>query len=808
MITDLRYAFRQLLKSPSFSGTAIFALALGIGATTAMFAVIYAFLLRPLPYADSEKLVMLQSRSTRSGSDLGVNYLDFVDWQKQSGSFSDMAFFNLRWNGNLEPSRGVTETLKTTFTTANLFTLLGVQPVLGRNLTPADDEKGAPKVMLISDRLWKKSFGGNPAVVGRDIRLDGTPRTIVGVMPAGFRFPSQTDLWVPMASVFGMSDNREWRADQAIGRLKPGATVQQAQVEMTLIADRLAHQYPNTNKEIGAAVVPMRDHWTGDVRFSLLLLLAGCGSVLLIACANVGQLLLARATTRERELSVRAALGASRWRLARQVLTESMLLAIVGSVAGIILAYWLVDVVAGSIPIELPFWIRIDVNPSVLAFTVLVSCLTAVLAGSLPAWQAARVSISQSLKSVAGNTGGTSAGARLRAVLTSAQVAVSIVLLVGASLLLRSLLKLREVNPGFDPRHVVMMEVNPTYSADEPSQKRVDRFARLSRSLSELPGVEAVAGNNSPPFVPQRPWNRLPFTADGQSDEEQRSNPRPNFQTVSPDYFRLLRIPLLRGRAFQDSDTLDAPLVCIVSKRLADRTWPGQDAIGKRVTMGRPDDDGGPRWMTVVGVVEDIRHQALEREAGPELYGPTLQLAWKQMHFLVRARIGDPLSLVPAIQRQATAAFSDVGVFHFVSLEKEVSDSLWQSRLRGWLLGFFSMAALSLAAAGLYGAVAYGVAQRTREIGIRMALGATRASVLRLVLGQGMRAVAIGLVAGIGGALIVSRLLRTSLFGVSGNDLTSYGVACLLLSATAGIAALIPARRAAQVNPMEALRTE
>ncbi|HYJ04707.1 MAG TPA: ABC transporter permease [Chthoniobacterales bacterium] len=807
-MNDLRYAFRQLIKSPSFSATAIFALALGIGATTAMFAVIYAFLLRPLPYAEPEKLVMLQSRSTRSGSDLGVNYLDFVDWQKQSRNFADMAFFNLRWNGNLEPNPGTTQTLKTTFTTANLFTLLGVQPGLGRNFTAADDAKDAPKVMLISERLWRKSFGGDPAVIGRDVRLDGTPRTIVGVMPAGFRFPSQTDLWVPMASVFGMIENREWRADQAIGRLKADVSARQAQAEMALMAERLAQQYPDTNKDIGAAVIPLRDHWAGDVRFSLLLLLAGCGGVLLIACANVSQLLLARATARERELSVRAALGATRWRLARQVLTESALLAIIGSAAGVLMAYRLVDVVAASIPIELPFWIRIDVNPEVLAFTVAVSCLTALLAGSLPAWQSARAGIAQSLKSVGGNTGGTSAGARSREILTAAQVAVSIVLLVGAGLILRSLLKLQEVNPGFDVRQVLMMEVNPTFRMDDTSQKRVDLFAQLSERLSEIPGVEVVAANNSPPFVPQRPWNRLAFTAEGQSDQEQRVNPRPNFQTVSPDYFRLLRIPLLRGRTFQKSDTLDAPGVCVVSQRLAERVWPGQDAIGKRLTMGTPADEGGPNWMTVIGIVADIRHQGLDREAGPELYNPTFQLAWKQTHFLVRARSGDPLSLVPALQRQAAAAFPEVGVFNFVSLEKEVRDSLWQSRLRGWLLGFFSAVALLLAAAGLYGAVAYGVAQRTREIGIRMALGATRAAVLRLVLRQGMRAVAIGLVLGIGGALLVSRVLNAFLFGISGNDLASYAAACLLLAATAGIATLIPARRASLVNPMEALRTE
>ncbi|MEY2557876.1 MAG: hypothetical protein QOE34_1301 [Verrucomicrobiota bacterium] len=814
-MSDFRYAFRQLIKSPSFSATAIFALALGIGATTAMFAVIYAFLLRPLPFAQPEKLVMLQSRSTRSGSDLGVNYLDFVDWQTQSSSFSDMAFFNLRWNGNLEPAGGTTETLKTTFTTANLFTLLGVQPALGRNLTRADDENGAPKVMLISERLWKKSFGGNPAIIGQVIRLDGAPRTIAGVMPAGFRFPSQTDIWVPMASVFGnwlrgggTNDNRSWRADQAIGRLKNGVTAYQAQAEMALIAERLALQYPDTNKEIGASVISLRDHWTGDVRFSLLLLLASCGGVLLIACANVSQLLLARATSRERELSVRAALGASRWRLARQVLTESALLALLGSVAGALMAFWLVDLVAGSIPIEMPFWIYLDVNPSVLLFTIAASCLTALLAGSLPAWQATRVGISHSLK-LGGNTGGTGAGARSGQILTAAQVAVSIVLLVGASLVLRSLLKLKEVNPGFDARNVLMMEVNPTYNGDEPAHARVDRFSRLLQRISEMPGVEAVGANNSPPFVPQRPWNRAEFTAENQSLDEQSRNPRANFQTVSSDYFRALGIPLVRGRVFNERDKLDATPVCLISESLANRLWPGMDAIGQRLKMGKPEGGPNPDWMMIVGVAGDVRHQSLDSAAGPDLYLPSSQLAWKQMHFLVKAREGiKPLSLVPALRKEIAAAAPEVGVFNFVSVGDEVANSLWQQRLRGWLLGFFSIVALVLAAAGLYGAVAYGVAQRTREIGIRMALGATRTSVLRLVLGQGMRAVAIGLVAGIGGALVVSRLLSASLFGVTSNDLTSYGAACFLLAATAAIAALIPARRASLVNPMEALRTE
>jgi putative ABC transport system permease protein len=805
-MADLRYAFRQLIKSPSFSVTAIVALALGIGATTAMFAVIYAFLLRPLPYANPEQLVMLQSRGTRTGNDVGVNYLDFLDWHKQNRSFSDLAFFNLRWNGNLESPGGATETLKTTFTTANLFSLLGVQPILGRDLTPADDEPKAGKVMLISERLWKKTFGGDPNLIGRDVRLDGTPRTVVGIMPPGFRFPSQSDVWVPMASVFGKNDDRSWRADQAIGRLKAHVSLHSAQSEISVIAERLAQQYPDTNKEIGAAVVPLRDHVAGNVRFSLLVLLASCGGVLIIACANVGQLLLARATTRARELSVRAALGASRWRLARQALVESALLAIIGSIAGCVLAIWLVDVVAAAIPVELPFWIRIDVNPSVLAFTVLVSAFTTLLAGALPALQSARVEISQSLKATGAGAGGL--GARTREILTAAQVAISIVLLVGASLVLRSLLKLHEVNPGFDPRSVLLMEVNPTYNGDETAQVRVDRFTRLIQLLSEIPGVEAVGANNSPPFVAQRPWNRSQYTAEGQPVTEQSRNPVANFQTVSPDYFRTLRIPLLRGRYFSDADKLDAPRVCIVSDRVAKALWPNEDAIGHRLHLGGPGVMPEPNdWMTVVGVVGDVRHQALEREAGPDLYKPSLQLAWKQMHFLVRAKT-NPLGLVPAIRREIAATAPDVGVFNFVSLEQEVGNSIWQSRLRGWLLGFFSLVALALAATGLFGAISYGVAQRTREIGVRMALGATRSGVVRMVLGQGMRAVVVGLAIGIGGALLFSRVLNASLFGVRGNDLTSYVVACLVLGATASLAALIPARRASQVNPMEALRTE
>ncbi len=805
-MNDLRFAFRQFLKNPCFTVIAVFALALGIGSTTAMFAVIDTFLLRPLPYVAPDQLVMLQSRNIRSESDLGVNYLDFKDWKEQARSFSDIAFFNLRWNGNLESADGHTETLKTTFTTANLFAVLGVQPLIGRNFAPADDEPVAPKVMLISHRLWL-ALGGGEKILGRQLRLDGTLRTVIGVMPKGFRFPSQSDLWVPMASVFERNTSRLSRIDQAIARLKPDTTLAQARTEMSLIAERLAAQYLATNKDVGAAVVSLRDHWTGNVRGTLLMLMAACGGVLLIACANVSQLLLARGAAREREFAVRSALGASRGQLLRQLFIESALLGLAGGIVGSMFAFWIVDFVAASIPIELPFWVTIDVNVNVLAFAVSVSFVVGVIAGTLPAWQATRDEVTQSLKaSGAGNTGGTVRGGRTREILTIAQIAVSIVLIVGASLVLRSVMKLREVDPGFDSREVLMLEVNPTYVGTESPQVRIDRYTRLLQAVSRIPGVEAAAANNSPPFVPQRPWNRAVVIAEGKTADTQSINFLTNFQTVSPEYFRLLRIPLLRGRFFEDRDNLHAPRVCVISERLGARLWPGEDPIGKRLKNGI---DAEAQWLPVVGVVGDIRHQALEREAGPDLYQCSLQLAWKQTHFLIRASRGvDPLSLIAAVRNQFAAVAPETGAFNFASLENEVSNSLWQPRLQGWLLGFFSTVALSLAAAGLYGAMAYGVTQRTREIGIRIALGATRSSISRLILSHGMRAVAIGLLAGLAGAFLFSRLLRASLFGINSYDFTSYGVASLVLAVAAALASWIPTRRASRVDPVIALRSE
>jgi putative ABC transport system permease protein len=805
-MADLCFAFRQLVKNAGFSSVAIVALALGIGASTAMFAVVYAFLLRPLPYANPEQLVMLHSRSNVSGGDVGVNYLDFVDWKAQSRSFSDLAFFNLRWNGNLELADGTTETLKTTFTTWNVFGLLGVEPVIGRNFMATDDAPDAPKVVMISERLWQRAYGGDRNIVGRDLRLDGAVKTIVGVMPKAFRFPSQTDLWVPMGATFAKSKDRRWRADQAIARLKPGVPIQQARAEMNVIADRTAREHPDTNKDIGAAVVPLREQWVGSVQSSLVLLLVACCGVLFIACANVSQLLLMRATSRRRELALRAALGASRTRIARQLLTESALLAFVGCALGIVFAVWIVDALAAAIPIELPSWIQIKVDPAVLFFTTAIAALTAIIAGSLPAWHGTRVAVAHALKQ-GGHVGATATGGRTREFLSAMQIAASVILLIGAGLVMRSMTKLSAVDPGFDPRGVLMFEVNPTYTSSETTEAKVNRFERLLQRIRELPQVEFAAANNSPPFVAQRPWNRAEFVAEGQSTDQQR-NPLANFQTVSRDYFSAVAIPLRSGRTFDEHDNLTSPRVCIVSDSLANRLWPGQDAIGKRLKLGAAVDAADEPWLNVIGVAADVHHQALDQQGGPELYDCSTQVAWKQMHFVVRVRGTKPDALANTVRREVAAVAPDVGLFNFVSLEKEVADSLWQPRLRTWLFGFFSVVALVLCAAGLYGSVGYGVAQRTREIGIRMALGATRAAVLRLILGSGTRSVALGLAAGLIIATTLSRALKTWLFGISNLDAFTYVAACVALAATALVACWLPAQRASGVDPIEALRAE
>lgn len=798
-IQDLRYGRRLLTKNPGVTLIAIVTLALGIGANTAIFSVVNAFLLRPLPYGNPDRLVMVDSQER--GQSIGVSFSDYEDWRQQNNVFEDLAFFNLRWNANLDLDTE-TETLNLTFGTPNLFSTLQVAPLLGHGPTPGETD-----TVLLSHGLWQRRFAGDQAIVGRQLRIDGHSLTVIGVMPPGFRFPFQSDLWWLSDRYFNRQ-TRGWRIDQTIGRLKSGVSTEQAQAEMQQIAARLAHAYPETNANVTAAVVPLRDFWFGKLRRSFWLLLGACGFVLLIACANVANLLLTQATVRERELAVRAALGASHGRLIRQSIAEALLLVSIGCAGGIAVGALSLRMLVALLPEELlPFFVKIELDRSALLFTLALSIVTALFVGLVPALRTASVDLDQSLKE--GGKSGTGAGLqRVRGLLVVTEIALAVVLLAGAGLMLRSFARLQNTSPGFTADGVLHLKINPTYRRQE--DYRVEYMSRHYRTLLQeiatVPGVVAVAANNDLPFVGQKPWYRGEFSIEGQSTDDVKHNPLVNYQAVSPDYFRVMEIPLLRGRVFDDRDTVKPDghrSVAIVNKRLADRMWPNVDPLGKRVNC----DDKGVGCAEVVGIVGDVKHNSLVEEVGYDLYSSAFQSYAKQTHFVARTQ-GDPMTLANDIQRAIWKVAPDTGVFNVMPLTRLSANTVWQSRIWGLLFGIFSAIALVLATAGIYGVMAYFVTQRTREIGVRIALGAQWSDVLKLILTSGMSLVLIGLAIGLAGALALTRLMSTLLFEVSPTDpLTFLAVAFCVIFATL-LACYIPARRATKVDPLVALRYE
>ena len=798
-LQDLRYGKRLLPRNPGVTLIAIVTLALGIGANTAIFTVVNAFLLRPLPYGDPDRLVMVDSQ--HRGQSIGVSFVDYEDWRRQNTVFDDLAFFNLRWNANLDFGTE-TETVNLTFGTVNLFSTLQVTPMLGHGPTAGDSD-----IVLLSHSLWQRRFGGDPALVGRQLRVDGRTLTVVGVMPSDFRFPFQTDLWWLSDRYFNRQ-TRSLRIDQTIARLKPGVSPQQAQAEMREIAARLAQTYPDTNAEVTASVVPLRDFWFGKIRRSFWLLLGACGFVLLIACANVANLLITQATARERELAVRAALGASHGRLIRQSLSEALLLVTIGCAGGIALGAWGLRLLVALLPEELlPFFVKIQLDDRALIFTLLISVLTALFVGLIPALRTLSIDLDQSLKQ--GGKSGTSAGMqRVRGLLVVTEIALAVVLLAGAGLMLRTLTRLQNTSPGFTAEGVLHLEINPTYRNQE--DYRVEfmsrRYQQLLQQIAAVPGVVAVAANSDLPFVGQKPWFRGELSIQGQSIAEREQNPLVNYQAVSPDYFRVMQIPLLRGRAFSDRDNLrpDGQRdVAIISSRLAQRLWPNADPLGKRVNC----DDDGSACAEIVGIAGDVKHNSLVDEAGYDLYYAAYQSYAKQTHFVARTQ-GDPMVVAQDIQRAIWHVAPDTGVFNVMPLKKLSTNTIWQSRVWGLLLGIFSTIALVLAAAGIYGVMSYFVTQRTREIGIRMALGAQWTDVVKLIMRSGMLLVTAGLAVGLGGALALTRLMTTLLFEVSPTDPITFGAVALCLIVAALLACYIPARRATRVDPLVALRYE
>ena len=631
--------------------------------------------------------------------------------------------------------------------------------------------------------------------------------TVAGVMPPGFRFPFQSDLWWLNDRYFDRH-SRSQRIDQTIGRLKPGVTPEQARAEVQAIAARLAQTYPETNADVTAAVIPLRDFWFGKLRRSFWLLLGACGFVLLIACANVANLLMTQATVRERELAVRAALGASRGRLIRQSISEALLLVSLGCAGGIALSAWGLRMLVALLPEELlPFFVKLELDGRALLFTLLISILTALVVGLIPALRTKSLNLDQSLRE--GGKSSTSASVqRMRGALVVTEIALAVILLAGAGLMLRSFSRLQDTSPGFNADGVLHLEINPTYKRQE--DYRVEFMSRhyrqLLQQIATVPGVVAVASNSDLPFVGQKPWFRGEFAVEGQSIDDQKHNPLVNYQAVSPDYFQVMEIPLLRGRVFTNNDTVRPDghrNVAIISKRLAERMWSNADPLGKRVNCN----DDGTGCAEIVGVVGDAKHNSLVDDVGYDFYYSAYQSYSKQTHFVARTQ-GDPMALAKDIQRSIWQVAPDTGVFNVMPVSRLSANTVWQSRVWGLLFGIFSAIALVLATAGIYGVMAYFVTQRTREIGVRMALGAQWRDVLKLILRSGMMLVASGLIIGLAGALALTRLMTTLLFEVSPTDPVTFGLVAFCVIVAALLACYIPARRATRINPLIALRYE
>lgn len=804
LMHDLRYAARLQRKNPGFTIVAVIALALGIGANTAIFSVVNTILLRPLPYKDPERLVMVWEDATRHGYPRDTPAAaNFVDWRDQNQVFEGMAAiddmsFNLTGSGDPERLEGRS-------VSANLFPLLGVEPQLGRVFTTAEDQPGAQRVVLLSYALWQRRFGGDPGIVGKSLTLNAESHVVVGVMPARFQFPSSDDqAWVPMALTQQEAGNRNRHYLQVVARLKPGVSLAQAQSEMSTIAARLQQQYPQSNAELGAAVQPLHEHLVGDIKPALLVLLGAVGLVLLIACANVANLLLARAAVRQKEIAVRVALGARRWRLIRQFLTESVLLSSLGGLVGLAVAYGGLVLLKAFIPEDISQARDISIDLKVLGFTFLVSVATGLIFGLAPAMQAARFNQAETLKEGGRDAATGGSGKRLRGLLVMAEVAISLVLLIGAGLLINSFLRLRNVDPGFRADNLLTMKIVLPEPKYEEMERRSAFYTDLISRIQSLAGVRSAAVTSNLPLY--RQGNSISIGIEG------RPAPPPGQELIvvtrmiSPGYFDTMSIPLLRGRQLTEQDTATTPNVVVISETMARRFWPGEEAVGKRIAIGRirtPED-----WVQVVGVVKDVRQFELNAEPKPQMYLTYRQVGFFDSRDLVVKTDVDPASMAATVRKAVWEIDKDQPVSNIQTMEEILADSIARQRFSMLLLAIFAAVALVLAGVGIYGVMSYSVAQRTHEIGIRMALGAQTGAVLKLAVGYGMKLVLAGLVIGLIAAFALTRVMSTLLFGVTATDPATFTLISLLLIAVAALASYIPARRATRVNPIIALRYE
>jgi len=800
LLQDLRYGSRMLFKAPNYTLIAILTLALGIGANTAIFSVINAVLLRPLSYEESDRLAVLYETNLQQGrDDIGVSYPNFTDWRAQSQSFEQLAAF--RSGGIIFTGKGEPARLQAAVVSADFFALLRVKPLRGRVFLPEEDKIGGPPVAVVSRAFWQSQFGADERLIGQQITLDGKSKTVIGVMPSNFGLPpgDQTDVWLALGALADGMQNRAVHTLTAIGRLKPGVTLQQAQTELGTIANRIQQQYPAADPGHGVNIISGYESLTKNARPALLTLLVAVSFLLLIACANVANLLLARAETRQKEIAIRMALGATRGRIVRQLLTESLLLAVAGGAIGLLLAAWGLDALAGALPEDLPRAKEIGVDRVVFGFTGALSVLTGLIFGIIPALTRARPALNETLKE-GGRTSAAFGRGRIRSALIVSEVALSLALLVGAGLLIKSFWRLMQVNPGFQPDHLLTMNVALIGEKYKETGQVISFFRELPARLGALPGVKAVSAVSVLPISGGDGNGNL--TIDGR-DFPPAQTPAASYRRILPNYFSAMGIPLKQGREFSERDT-GAEKVVIINEGMARRFWPDGDAVGKRIKVGPPQNEP---WLTIVGVVGDVKNIGLEASPLLATYEPHAQRPWSAMNLAIRTETG-PLSLSAAVRGELRAMEKDLLIRNPSTMDERIRLSVAPRRFNMALLAAFAALALLLAAAGAYGVVSYTVTQRVHEIGVRMTLGAQVNDVLKLIIGQGMKLVLCGAVVGLMAAITLTRWMEGLLFGVPPTDLWTYGVAAALLMLVALFACWLPARRATKVDPMVALRCE
>jgi putative ABC transport system permease protein len=809
LFKDMSYGLRSLVKHPGFTAIAVITLALGIGANTAMFSVINAVLLRPLPYHEPDRLVTIWEESPQRGFyEMPVSFANSREWVEQNHTFEQISlytFTNLNLTGTGDPSR-----LAALRCSANLFSLVGATPMLGRTFLPEEDKEKANRVVMLSNALWKTRFGSDLEIVGKSLALDNQSYTVVGVMPASFQFPvgfgylgkvlsDPIDVYVPLAPA-GREAARGNFSFFAIGRLRRGVKIEQARAEMTAIERRLEQQYPDTNTGIGISLISTQEQTVKGIRTALLVLLGAVAFLLLIACANIANLLLARAASRQKEIAIRTALGASRMSVLRLLLTESLMLSLAGGALGLLLAVWGTAALVALAPDNIPRLNEVGVDARVFSFTLAISVITGIFFGLIPTLQASQSDLNEALKEGSRGSMGSAAAKRMRGALVSVEVALSLVLLIGAGLMVKSFLRLQQENPGFNPDRVLAVNLSLPRSTYPEDRQQAAFFQEALDHLRSLPGVTSAAATTGLPLTLD--INGSDFRIEGRPEPEAGKEMIINTRAVSPDYFKTLGINLTKGRDFSNRDTSDAPATAIINADLARLYFPGEDPLGKRITF-----DDGESWMSIVGVIGDVKQLGLDSNAKPEVYFPYLQAASPEMSVVVRTT-ADPLNLTAAVKSEIQKIDKDLPVGDSETMQQLLAMSISGRRFNMLLLTVFAVVALALAVVGIYGVMSYAVTQRTQEIGVRMALGARAIDVLKLVLKNGMSLALIGVAIGLAGAFALTRLLASLLFQVTPTDKATFAGVAVSLIVVALLACYIPARRATKVDPLVALRNE